>query len=167
MGLLITAGCDTAWIWTRVSVVTPLALRCSALGRCATREAYLKSPFDQIRKMEMASGWLAESSVSSITHASVKNKNTAFPDVPLRLKPCSEFTTFIFQWLDICHQDTRRRRPCSTSFLLSFEIPLFFLFFIAGAAFSHPCQQQQVSLLCREQRSECIIPDQGGWQISV
>jgi hypothetical protein len=38
MGLAITAGCDTAWIQTRVSGVTPLALRCSALDRCATRE---------------------------------------------------------------------------------------------------------------------------------
>ena len=37
MGPPITAGCDTAWIQTRVSVVTPLALRCSALDRCATR----------------------------------------------------------------------------------------------------------------------------------
>uniref|UniRef100_A0A8C7LDH9 Protein odr-4 homolog n=1 Tax=Oncorhynchus kisutch TaxID=8019 RepID=A0A8C7LDH9_ONCKI len=32
------ASCDTAWIQTRVSVVTPLALRCSALDRCTTRE---------------------------------------------------------------------------------------------------------------------------------
>ena len=31
MGLPIAAGCDTAWIRTRVSIVTPLALRCSAL----------------------------------------------------------------------------------------------------------------------------------------
>ena len=38
MGLPITPGCDTAWIRTRVSVVTPLALRCSALDRCAIRE---------------------------------------------------------------------------------------------------------------------------------
>ena len=38
MGLQITAGCDTAWIQTWVSVVTPLALRCSALDRSAIRE---------------------------------------------------------------------------------------------------------------------------------
>jgi hypothetical protein len=38
MGLPITAGCDTAWIQTRVSVVMRLALRCSALDHCATRE---------------------------------------------------------------------------------------------------------------------------------
>ena len=38
MGLQITVGCDTAWIWTRVSVVMPLALRCSALDRRATKE---------------------------------------------------------------------------------------------------------------------------------
>ena len=31
MGLPSRAGCDTAWSQTRVSVVTPLALRCSAL----------------------------------------------------------------------------------------------------------------------------------------
>jgi hypothetical protein len=37
-GLPIKAGWDTAWIWTRVSVVMPLALRCSALDRCTTRE---------------------------------------------------------------------------------------------------------------------------------
>jgi hypothetical protein len=33
-----TPNCDTAWIRTRVSVVMPLALRCSTLDRCATRE---------------------------------------------------------------------------------------------------------------------------------
>ena len=38
MGLPITAGCDTSWNQTRESIVTPLALRCSALDRCATRE---------------------------------------------------------------------------------------------------------------------------------
>ena len=38
MGLPITASCDTAWIQTSVSVVMPLALRFSALDRCATRE---------------------------------------------------------------------------------------------------------------------------------
>ena len=38
MGLPITAGCDTAWIQTRVSVVTPQALRFSALDRCAPQE---------------------------------------------------------------------------------------------------------------------------------
>ena len=38
MGQQITASCDTAWIRTRGSVVTPLALRCSALDRCTTRE---------------------------------------------------------------------------------------------------------------------------------
>ena len=38
MGLPITAGCDTTSIQTRVSVVTPLARRFSALDRCATRE---------------------------------------------------------------------------------------------------------------------------------
>ena len=32
------SGCDTAWTRIRVSVVTPLALRCSALDRCTTRE---------------------------------------------------------------------------------------------------------------------------------
>ena len=37
MRLPITAGCDTTWKQTR-SVVTPLALRCSALDRCTTRE---------------------------------------------------------------------------------------------------------------------------------
>uniref|UniRef100_A0A674A2I0 Runt domain-containing protein n=1 Tax=Salmo trutta TaxID=8032 RepID=A0A674A2I0_SALTR len=31
MGLPFTAGCDTAWNRTRVSVVTPLALRCNCL----------------------------------------------------------------------------------------------------------------------------------------
>jgi hypothetical protein len=36
MGLSITAGCDRAWNRIRVSVVTPLALRCSALDRCDT-----------------------------------------------------------------------------------------------------------------------------------
>ena len=46
MGLPITAGCDTAWIRTRVSVATPLALRCSALDRCATRE--LSSGFPNV-----------------------------------------------------------------------------------------------------------------------
>ena len=40
-GLPITVGCDTAWIWTRVSVVAPQALRCSAFDRCATREPQL------------------------------------------------------------------------------------------------------------------------------
>ena len=36
MGLTITASYDTAWIRTRVSVVMPQALRCSALDvkRC-------------------------------------------------------------------------------------------------------------------------------------
>ena len=38
MELPITAGCETAWIQTRVSVVTPQALRCGALERCATHE---------------------------------------------------------------------------------------------------------------------------------
>ena len=33
-GLPITASCDTAWIRTWVSVVTPEALRCSALDLC-------------------------------------------------------------------------------------------------------------------------------------
>ena len=32
----IAAGCDTAWNRTKVSVMTPQALRCSALDRCAT-----------------------------------------------------------------------------------------------------------------------------------
>ena len=40
MGLRNTTGCDTAWIWTRVSVVKPLTLRCSALDCCATRLSY-------------------------------------------------------------------------------------------------------------------------------
>ena len=40
MGLPTMASYDTAWSRTRVSVVTPLALRCSALDRCATREQY-------------------------------------------------------------------------------------------------------------------------------
>ena len=39
MGLPITASRDTAWTQTRVSVVTPLALRYSALDRSATRVA--------------------------------------------------------------------------------------------------------------------------------
>ena len=43
MGLPITAGCNTALIRTRVSAVTPLALRCSALDRCATRQPNLPS----------------------------------------------------------------------------------------------------------------------------
>jgi hypothetical protein len=34
--LPITAGCDTAWNQTRVCIVMPLALRCSALDCCAT-----------------------------------------------------------------------------------------------------------------------------------
>ena len=38
MGLPIMAGYDTDWNRTRVSVVTPQALRCSAFDRCATRE---------------------------------------------------------------------------------------------------------------------------------
>ena len=38
MGLPITASCDTAWNQTRVSVVTRLAPRCSALDRCATQD---------------------------------------------------------------------------------------------------------------------------------
>ena len=38
MGLPITAGCDTAWIWNRVCVVKPQVLRCSAFDCCATRE---------------------------------------------------------------------------------------------------------------------------------
>ena len=44
----ITAGCDTAWIQTRVSVVTPLALRRSALDRCATREPESNHPSGSI-----------------------------------------------------------------------------------------------------------------------
>jgi hypothetical protein len=36
--LPITAGCDTARIRTKVSVVKPPALKYSALDRCATRE---------------------------------------------------------------------------------------------------------------------------------
>ena len=38
VGYPITAGCETAWNQTRVSEVTPQALRCSALDRCATRD---------------------------------------------------------------------------------------------------------------------------------
>ena len=50
-GLPITAGCDTSWIRTRVSVVTPLALRCSArvtqsLGR---REAGVREERKEVR----------------------------------------------------------------------------------------------------------------------
>ena len=41
MGLPITAGCDTAWIRTRVSVVMPLALRCSVFDRRVTQEPLL------------------------------------------------------------------------------------------------------------------------------
>ena len=41
MGLPITAGCDTAWHRTRVSVVAPQAMRCCALDRSATRQANL------------------------------------------------------------------------------------------------------------------------------
>jgi hypothetical protein len=52
MGLPITASCDTAWIWTRVSIVTPLALSCRALDRCATQEAlsvWLQAKIDLIK----------------------------------------------------------------------------------------------------------------------
>ena len=50
MGLPITPGCDTAWIRTRVSVVTPLALRYSALDHCATQESPMMSEalFDHV-----------------------------------------------------------------------------------------------------------------------
>jgi hypothetical protein len=37
MELQIMAGCDTAWIRTRVSLVMPKALRCNALNCCTTR----------------------------------------------------------------------------------------------------------------------------------
>ena len=40
MGLPIPAGCDRGWIRPRASVVTPPALRCSALDRWATRETF-------------------------------------------------------------------------------------------------------------------------------
>ena len=40
MRLRSTAGCDTAWNRTRMSVVMPQALRCSALDRCATQEPF-------------------------------------------------------------------------------------------------------------------------------
>jgi hypothetical protein len=47
MGLPITVSCDTAWIRTTVSVVTPQALRCSALDHCATR-SLVRSRLDKI-----------------------------------------------------------------------------------------------------------------------
>ena len=40
MGLPIMASCDTAWNWTRMPVVTPLALRYSALDHCTTWEPH-------------------------------------------------------------------------------------------------------------------------------
>ena len=43
MGLPIAAGCDTAWIQNRVSVVMRLALRCGALDRYATLEPWFES----------------------------------------------------------------------------------------------------------------------------
>ena len=43
VGLPIPASCDTAWIRTRVSVVMPLALRCSALDCCASRESQMSA----------------------------------------------------------------------------------------------------------------------------
>jgi hypothetical protein len=38
MGLPNIPGCDTTWNRTRVSVVTPQALRCRAFDRSATRD---------------------------------------------------------------------------------------------------------------------------------
>nr|XP_046174331.1 neuropeptide-like protein C4orf48 homolog [Oncorhynchus gorbuscha] len=57
MGLPITAGCDTAWIQTRVFVVMPIALRCGALDRCATWDPP-SLPLDMMHRSMASSGYL-------------------------------------------------------------------------------------------------------------
>jgi hypothetical protein len=69
MGLPITASCDTAWIRTRVSIVMPQALRCSALTCCTTRETFeIFSITDGVReRLKMSVKTLASWSVHALS----------------------------------------------------------------------------------------------------